>query len=199
MIVLLDTSHDLNTCADELGCEVGTLLTPLTRYTLREPERPWAIDNGAYANFEVKSFWSLLKREEARRENCLFLNAPDVVGSARRTLEVFQWYRPKLAGWKLALTMQDGQESLPIPWDDIAAIFVGGTTNWKISDHAAHCIKAAKALGKWVHVGRVNEPARFEHFEKLGADSIDGTGLSRYTHMREAIAKRDNQEKLCLS
>ena len=41
-----------------------------------------------------------------------------------------------------------------------------------------------------------HHPARFDHFEKLGADSIDGSGLARYTHMREAIAKRDNQEKL---
>ncbi len=30
-------------------------------------------------------------------------------------------------------------------------------------------------------------PGRFEHFEALGADSIDGTGLSRYSWMRERI------------
>lgn len=196
MLVLLDNGQSLDACAAELGCEVGTLLTPLTRYTLREPDRPWAIDNGAFARFEEKSFWSLLKREEHHREQCLFVTAPDVVGSARRTLEVFRHYRPKLNGWKVALAMQDGQQDLEIPWQDIDAIFVGGSTAWKLSDHAAHCVKAAKALGKWAHVGRVNDPARFEHFEKLGADSIDGTGISRYSHMREAISKRDNQEKL---
>lgn len=196
MIVLLDTGQDLATCSAELGCEVGQLLTPLTRYTLREPGRPWAIDNGAFARFEEKSFWSLLKREEERKEDCLFVTAPDVVSSARRTLEVFGHYAPKLAGWKIALALQDGQEHLPIPWESIAAIFVGGSTSWKLSDHAMHCVKAAKALGKWVHVGRVNDPARFEYFEEMGADSIDGTGISRYSHMREAIAKRDNQEQL---
>jgi len=188
----------LDTCSVELGCDVGTLLTPLTRFSLREPERPWAIDNGAYARFDAEGYWSLLLREDHRREQCLFVTAPDVVGSARRTLELFRHFQPMLSakGWNVALVAQDGQESLPIPWHAITAIFIGGTTSWKLSDHAKHCIKAGKALGKWVHVGRVNDPTRFDYFEKLGADSIDGTGISRYSHMREAIAKRDNQEKL---
>jgi hypothetical protein len=196
LIVLLDTGQDLNTCGAELGCEVGQLLTPLTRYRLREPERPWAIDNGAFARLEVPAFQALLKREEHHRAHCLFVTVPDVVGSARRTLEVFHRWKPKLAGWRLALACQDGQQDLPIPWDDIEAVFIGGSTTWKVSDHAAQIVKAAKALGKWAHIGRVNDPARFEHFLGLGADSIDGSGLARYTHMREAIAKRDNQEKL---
>jgi hypothetical protein len=197
VIVLLDTSHDLTTCAGELGCEVGQLLTPLTRYRLREPERPWAIDNGGYSRFDEPAFWALLKREEHHRENCIFLTVPDVVGSARRTLEIFDRWKGRLEGWKLALACQDGQEDLPMPWDEIAAVFVGGSTEFKLSQEAAQIVKAAKILGKWAHIGRVNDPARFAHFEEMGADSIDGTGLSRYTHMREAIAKRDNQEKLC--
>lgn len=196
MIVLLDTSEDLAVCAAELGCDVGQLLTPLTRFRLQHPELQFAIDNGAFSRFEEKSFLSLLEREEHHKANCLFVTAPDVVGSARRTLEVFAHWKGRLAGWPIALACQDGQEHLPLPWDDIKAVFIGGSTNWKLSDHAAQCIKAAKALGKWAHVGRVNDPARFEHFEKLGADSIDGSGIARYSHMREAIAKRDNQERL---
>lgn len=196
MIVLLDTSQDLKTCAAELGCEVGQLLTPLTRYTLRQPELPWAIDNGAYAHFDERAFVAQLKREDERKHGCRFVTAPDVVGSARRTLEVFEAWHGRLDGWKIALAIQDGQESLPIPWDAIGAVFVGGTTAYKTSPHVVHIIKAAKALGKWVHVGRVNDPARFEWCEKLGVDSVDGTGLSRYTHMRSAIAKRADQEKM---
>ena len=199
MIVLLDTGQDLSACAAELGCDVGQLLTPLTRYRLREPARQWAIDNGAFSRFEEKAFLSLLEREEHHKANCLFVTAPDVVGSARRTLEVFEHWKGRLAAWPIALACQDGQEDLPLPWDDVAAVFIGGSTNWKLSDSAAQCIKAAKALGKWAHVGRVNDPARFDYFEKLGADSIDGSGIARYTHMREAIAKRDNQEKLFVS
>lgn len=189
MIVLLDTSHDLATCEQEIGCGVGQLLTPLTRYRLREPARPWGIDNGAFSRFDEKAFMALLKRESHHKENCLFVAVPDVVGSARRTLEVFERWKPRLDGWKLALVCQDGQENLPIPWDDIAAVFIGGSTNWKCGPYAAQIIKAAKALGKWVHVGRVNDPDRFEHFDQLGADSADGSGIARYTHMREAIAR----------
>lgn len=198
MLLLLDNGQDLGNCAAESGCDVGQLLTPLTRYALREPDKPWAIDNGAYSTFDQRPYWSLLAREQHQRDMCLFVTAPDVVGSARRTLELFRHFQPRLKqdGWRVALVMQDGQESLPIPWHNLSAIFVGGSTAWKVSDHAAHCIKAAKALGKWVHVGRVNDPARFEHFEALGVDSIDGTGLARYSHMREAILKRNHQGKL---
>lgn len=197
MIVLLDTGQDLATCEAEIGCEVGQLLTPLTRYRLREPARQWAIDNGAYSRFEEKAFLSLLQREEHHKANCLFVTAPDVVGAAQRTLEVFEKWKGRLAAWPIAFACQDGQEYLPIPWDDIAAVFIGGSTNWKLSEHAAAIIKTAKThFGKWVHIGRVNDASRFEYFDQLGADSIDGSGIARYTHMREAIAKRGNQEKL---
>jgi hypothetical protein len=201
MIALLDNGQDLDECAAELACPVGQLLTPLTRYHIRDPDKFWAIDNGAYAKFDPAAFLALLKREEQRdREMCLFVTMPDVVGSARRTLEVFEHWKPQLDGWgwPLALACQDGQEHLSIPWNAIKAVFIGGTTNWKCSEHARHIIKAAQAIGKWVHVGRVNGPERFQYFEELGADSIDGTGLARYTHMREAIKNGRDQGVLCL-
>jgi hypothetical protein len=193
MIVLLDNGQDLETCADEIGVPVGQLLTPLTRYHLRDPDRPWAIDNGGYSRLDIPAFMSLLAREDGRRDRCLFVTAPDVVGSARRTLEVFDRWKDRLAGWKVALACQDGQEEQPLPWDDIAAVFIGGSTSWKCSPHAAQIVQAAKALDKWVHVGRVNDPTRFKHFEDMGADSCDGTGLARYSHMRRAVAKRYDQ------
>jgi hypothetical protein len=193
MLALLDNGQDLAQCERELGCPVGQLLTPLTRYNLRDPSRPWAIDNGGYTALDIASFWSLLAREEHRRADCLFVTAPDVVGSARRTLEIFERWKSKLDGWKVALVCQDGQENLPLPWDEIEAVFIGGSTSWKCGPHAEHIVRAALALEKWVHVGRVNEPGRYEHFAKLGAHSCDGTGIARYTHMREAIASRHVQ------
>jgi hypothetical protein len=193
MMALLDTSQDLDQCAAEIGGEVGQLLTPLTRYRLRDPDRPWGIDNGGYSRFEGKAFDALLRREEHHKDKCLFVTAPDVVGSARRTLEIFEFWKPKLKGWKVALACQDGQEHLPMPWDAIDAVFIGGSTNFKCGDGAAQIVRAAKILDKWVHIGRVNHPARFDHFAKLGADSFDGTGVARFTHMREAIGNRDQQ------
>jgi hypothetical protein len=187
MIALLDNGQDLDQCAAELGSEVGQLLTPLTRYRLRDPNRPWAIDNGAFARFDGPAFTSLLAREQHHRDRCLFVTVPDVVGSARRTLEVFEHWKNQLVGWRLALACQDGQEHLPIPWNEIAAVFIGGSTAWKASEHAAQIVRAAKAIGRWVHAGRVNHPQRWDYFEGLGTDSIDGTGLARYSHMRQAI------------
>jgi hypothetical protein len=193
MIALLDNGQDLATCAAELSCEVGQLLTPLTRYHLREPERPWAIDNGGYSGLDIKAFRYLLEREAHRQSNCLFVVVPDIVGSARRTLELFDHWAPQLTGWRLAFACQDGQEHLPIPWTEINAVFIGGSTNFKCGESAAQIIRTAKAKEKWVHVGRVNHGERWEHFKKLGADSADGSGIARYTHAREAIANRNNQ------
>jgi len=196
VIVLLDNGQDLQQCAAELGCEVGQLLTALTRYNLRDPTLPWAIDNGGYKKLNIQALLALLKREEHRREQCLFVAVPDIVGSARRTLEVFERWKPRLSGWRLALVCQDGQEDLPIPWDEIDAVFIGGSTAWKCGPHAEHIIRAAKALDKWVHAGRVNTPMRFKHFEDLGVDSCDGNGIGRHTHMRKAIAGRNEHKEL---
>lgn len=190
MIALLDNGQDLAECEREIGCPVGQLLTPLTRYKLREPERPWAIDNGGFKRLDIAAFGALLAREAHHRDKCLFVCSPDIVGSAQRTLELFGLFAPRLEGWPIALVCQDGQESLPIPWDAIAAVFIGGSTNWKCSQHVEQIIRTAKIFGKWVHVGRVNDPARFHHFESLGADSCDGTGIARYSHMRRAVANR---------
>lgn len=199
MIALLDNGQDLDECAAEIGGEVGQLLTPLTRYRLRNPDGPWAIDNGFYSpDADIDAWLALLEREQHHQKKCLFVTLPDVVGSARRTLEVFEHWRrvEALRGWKRALVCQDGQENLPMPWNDIDAIFLGGSTNWKCGPYAVHLVKAAKALRKWVHAGRVNGPERWEHFEKLGVNSADGSGLARYSHMRRAIATRHHQPTL---
>lgn len=187
MLVMLDTPQSLDVCAQELGCQVEQLFTPLTRRNPQQPERHFGIDNGAFARFEAKGFLSTLAKHAARKDLCRFVASPDVVGSAIRTLECFDHWLPKLDGWPVALVCQDGQEKLSIPWEKIAAVFIGGSTEWKMSGHAAAIVKASNVIGKWCHVGRVNTPGRFEYFDALGADSCDGTGLAQYAHMRNKI------------
>jgi hypothetical protein len=198
MIVMLDTPQSLDECAKEIGASVEQFFSPQTYRRAQQPEQHFAIDNGAFGNFDAALFLRLVERERQRRDLCRFVAVPDVVGDARRTLEVFSFWRRKseLAGWPLALVVQNGQEHLPIPWAYLDAIFVGGDTAFKEGDGAKGCIKAAQALGKWVHVGRVNTPGRFEHFEKMGVDSIDGTGLARYSHMRAAIHENATAPRL---
>lgn len=188
MVAMLDTSEDLAICQEEIGCVVEQLLSPLTRFKLRSEF--FGMDNGAFAGLDIPAFVALLAREWDNRHRCRFVAVPDVVGSARRTLETFEHWRYKLNGWPLALVAQDGLEDMTIPWSGIEAVFIGGSTQWKLGNHAVAVIKAAQAMGKWVHVGRVNTPARFEYFEALGADSIDGSGLARFSWMRERIYEK---------
>jgi len=196
MIPMMDTSEDLDLVEFEIGCSCEELLTPLTRRTRKRPNGMFAIDNGSYSRFRLDAFVSLLEREKKSVELCRFVAVPDVVGSARRTLEVFDRWLAKLHGWPLALVAQDGQHDLPIPWESISAVFIGGSTEFKLSKHAVEIIKAAQALEKWVHVGRVNTPSRFAYFEDLGCDSIDGTGIAQYTGMRNKIKQREKTETL---
>lgn len=70
MIVLLDTSDDLAEAGQELGMEVGQLITPLSRFRNRGGR--FAIDNGAWAGLDTASYVSLLEREVPNRERCLF-------------------------------------------------------------------------------------------------------------------------------
>ena len=196
MIVLLDTPQSLDECGKELGCEVEQLFTPLTRRNPQHPEQRFAIDNGAFARFEVGPFLKTLEKHEPRKDLCRFVAVPDVVGSARRTLECFSYWQPRLIKWPLAFVAQDGQEHLEIPWSNCAAIFIGGSTEWKLSAHAASIVKASKVIGKWCHVGRINTPGRFEYFQNLGADSCDGTGLAQYSSMRHAIHSKLTEPQL---
>jgi len=103
---------------------------------------------------------------------------PDVVGSARRTMDLFSYFEQATNGLPRALVLQDGIGDVSIPWGKIHAVFIGGTDSFKSSPEAFAAARCARMLGKWVHVGRVNTARRAR--EWLGvADSIDGSGISR--------------------
>lgn len=196
MIVMLDTPQNLDVCAKELGCEVEQFFTPSTGRNPQRPEQRFAMDNGAFSKFEIKPFISMLKKHKPRKDLCRFVAAPDVVASARRTIECFKVWQPRLIEWPVAFVCQDGQEDLDIPWENCAAIFIGGSTDWKNSKSAADIVKASKIIGKWCHIGRINTPGRYEKFAEMGADSCDGTGLARYSHMRKKIYQRLTEPNL---
>ena len=189
MMILLDTGpQQFELAKGEIAesVQLGQLLTPLTRYADRG--MTYGIDNGAFSRFDADGFLRLLERQKGTESRCKFVAVPDVVGSAIRTSEVFERWVPRLTGWPLAYVAQDGCESLPIPWDSIEAVFIGGGTAWKLGPHAEAVVRAAKILGKWVHIGRINTPERFDKFRAMGADSCDGSGISRFSWMRERIA-----------
>jgi hypothetical protein len=160
-----------------LPTEVGVMLTPMIGNRLPEG-RVWAADTGCFGaphKFTPDGYLTFLSERDHTR--CLFATIPDVVGDAAATLQrMTDWPdRLRAIGYKPALVAQDGLEALPVPWDAFDVLFIGGTTAWKLSDHAVRLIHEAKRLGKWVHVGRVNSLRRLRWCQWAGADSADGT------------------------
>ena len=145
--------------------------------------KPWAGDIGA---LEGPSYVKRMVRTKALRwakamlpyvKSCLFLAGYDVVEDARRTLEAYAEFEICFPGWPLAYVAQNGAEYLPIP-ASCAAVFIGGNTSWKESLEAVSVIKRAQAMGKHIHIGRVNWYARYKRFQVLaGAEhfTCDGT------------------------
>lgn len=158
------------------------LRTPLTNYRLSN--RPYGLDNGAFTQFKEKAWVRLVKQAELNKP--VFVCLPDIVGSARRTLELFPYFSRITNSLPRALVLQDGIGDFNIPWGEIEAVFIGGTDDFKISNEAFAAAKTAKCLNKWVHVGRVNTEKRVNDWWGI-ADSIDGSGISRYDHMRKRV------------
>lgn len=151
---------------------------------------PWAADNAAFTRFDAAAFCAMLGRI-AGKPGCRFVACPDVVGDARATLDRFEVWQPVLAALSLpvALVAQDGLQDLPVPWDRIDAVFLGGSTTWKLGSDARAIAAEAKARGLWVHMGRCNSRARLQYAHRIGCDSVDGSGFSRWPerHLSKAL------------
>lgn len=156
---------------------LGLINTPQSRYLNHGVT--WVADNGCFSDaFDEDKWWAWLQCQDPTR--CLFAVAPDVVGDAAATIErSAPWlHRIRDIGFPVAFVLQDGQESLPVPWDDIDAVFIGGSTEWKLGRHARALAAEAKARVLWVHMGRVNSERRYQYARHIGCDSADGTFLA---------------------
>lgn len=159
--------------------------------------RPWAMDNGAFSGLNVPAFLRMLRRFRGW-PGCLFVTAPDVVGDAAATNELFADWAPVIRsmGWPVAYVGQDGLRLDDVPWDSLDAVFLGGSTDWKLGPVARDLAAYAKARGKWVHMGRVNSHARIRHAIRVGCDSVDGSSWSkwseRYVPTFAAVVQRFN-------
>lgn len=160
---------------------LGFLNTPATNLRIREGWT-WAADNGCYGKNYVgdRAWFDWLLRVRESPGTCLFATAPDVVGDFGATLERARpWLgRIRTAGLPAALVAQDGATSRTIPWSDCDAVFIGGTTGWKLGSEAEGIVVEGVRRGVHVHVGRVNSWRRFSRFAALGADSADGNYIA---------------------
>lgn len=185
---------------------VGHLLSPRAWNSLRAitaTGRKWAADNDAFSGFDQERYWRLIIAiSKADRSNLLWVTLPDVVGNAQETVNLWFEWRLQLdhLGLPAAFVAQDGIESIPdqVPWSEIACLFIGGSTAWKLGPHAEWFATEAKARGLWVHMGRVNTARRIRHAIEIGCDSIDGRSFSAWPDIKQpwAISKiRDLQRQ----
>ncbi len=180
MIILVQQSP--TTLARDHGHHpnLGVLSGPRRTYTNVEGW-PWAADNDAYLAWDRDRYVTMLDKIRGI-PGCVFVTAPDVVGDAQATLERFNMWQSTLhnVGQPIAYVAQDGIEFTGVPWDDIGALFIGGTTDFKMGEQAARYAREGKRRGLWLHMGRVNTGIRIRYAKSLGCDSVDGTNFSMF-------------------
>lgn len=210
LILVSGSTKTVGRLAAQGGANLGVLLTPKNGNSVDSVLAlglPWAIDNGAYSGFDAERFRWLTERAKDR-PRLLWCVCPDVVADAKRTLALFDEWESTLRdrGLPVAFVAQNGQESLPVPWDRLDCLFIGGSqecpkcgwilpkgadnevcpdcwrvlVEWKLSEAAGELIREAKSLGKWVHMGRVNSRCRLQSAADAGCDSVDGSSMSRF-------------------
>lgn len=150
--------------------------------------RPCGFDNGCYSprNRELWDAPDVVDRylrwldRRVRGAHVLFATAPDVVGDWVGTITRSYAILPRIRalGFPAAFIAQDGMPHGWIAWDEFDVLFVGGTTDWKLSEDAYALPRLAHEHGKRIHLGRVNSADRFRAARAAGYDSADGTMLA---------------------
>lgn len=161
--------------------KLGALLTPRTGNKYRGGT--WAADNGCFnaGTYVGDDKWlAWLRRMAPHAGECLFATAPDVVGDAAATLERSRPYLQLLRelGYRAAYVGQDGATVDSLPWDEFDVLFIGGSTEWKLSGAARELAAEARRRSKPVHMGRVNSRKRLRIADEFGCSTADGTYLA---------------------
>jgi hypothetical protein len=161
---------------------VGVLIGP--SYGTRVPVDKWmpfVLDNDAFTcwrdnrPWDVKAWREMLARIRATGLRPLWAAVPDVVANREATMANWPIYREEIIsiGWPAAFCVQDGMTPDDVP-DDCDLIFVGGSDSWKFPN-----LKMWTTSFPRVHCARVNSRRMIELCERLGCESVDGTGWFR--------------------
>lgn len=198
--LLLVTSAHPTLLRDHHSPHLGRLIQPRHTSSIEATHAsglPWAADNDCFQGLDVDRYWTMLDRLKPLAETCLFACVPDVVGDAVETARQFERWESghRRRGLPSALVAQDGLEDMPRwlagAWPRIDALFMGGTTEWKLGPAARMLAVEAHERGKWVHWGRVNTKKRFDYIVGTGTcDSFDGSKFARWrkTYLDEGLA-----------
>lgn len=158
---------------------LGVLLTPQAG---NKPHNilPFAADNAAFSSWSQPKFEKMISNLVAYEP--MWVACPDVVGDAKETYKLFNFWQPliKILGLPVAYVLQNGQESIGVPWDDVDALFIGGDNDFKLGSYAKYVTSQARSRNKMVHMGRVNSIKRIKYAIDIGCTSVDGTSCSRF-------------------
>lgn len=161
---------------------VGILIGP--SYQKRVPIDEWmplVLDNDAFVCWKNGTQWNeqewikMLTWVKLTAIKPLWAAVPDVVTNREQTIENWAKYshRVKDAGWDAAFCVQDGMTVGDVP-SDADVVFVGGSDKWKFPN-----LKMWTDNFSRVHCARVFSIEMIEACERLGCESIDGTGWFR--------------------
>lgn len=177
--------HLVQMAAASVGHLSGQMSCPFSRNDVRHGialDMPWCLDNGCFNRYDPAAIIAMLLTFRGL-SGCVFATVPDVVSDHHATLELFRQWIPIYTelGYPAAFVLQDGIGGAgDVPWSDIAAVFIGGSTRFKYSDVVRQIVNEAKRRGKWVHMGRVNTLKRIVYAASIGCDSTDGTRFQRF-------------------
>jgi hypothetical protein len=153
---------------------------------LRSEGFPYALDNGAWTAYAQGKPWDEKAFTVALRKlgpGADWTTIPDVVAGGHASLELsLRWMRAVLdESPKALIAVQDGLTPADVSTflGERVGIFIGGSTDWKLSTMAEWC-RLARERRCWVHVGRVNTARRIMACGASGATSFDGTSASRF-------------------
>lgn len=157
--------------------DLGQLVQPNAGNRL-VPGAIWAADDGCFGGRWNPTRWARWL-SGLPVDGCLFATVPDVVGDARATAELWPTYAPVVlaAGLPAAWVAQDGATTDDIP-AEASAIFLGGSTGWKLGTDARAIAAETTRRGLWLHMGRVNSLRRLRYAAFIGCNSVDGTYLA---------------------
>jgi len=161
---------------------VGVLISP--SYGKRVPIDKWmpfVLDNDAFTAWrdgkpwDVKAWREMITWVRMTGQKPLWAAVPDVVANRDATIKNWPIYRDEIKslGWNAAFCVQDSMTPDDVP-KDADVVCVGGSDQFKFPS-----LKMWTSNFSRVHCLRVNAPEMIESCERLGCESIDGTGWFR--------------------
>lgn len=162
---------------------------------------PYALDNGAWTSFQQGRpfdeglFTGLVAQLGAGAD---WVVAPDIVAGGLKSLAYTEAWLPRLSAYHALVAVQDGmsvEDVRPLLSPGRVGLFVGGSTEWKVETIPIWG-RLAREAGCYLHVGRVNTAKRMRLCMVSGADSFDGTSVTKFPKTLGLLERTRREECL---